>query len=665
MNGDKTYSILIVDDEHANRTALLEILGDDYDLYLETNGMDAIEAATEHIPDIILLDIIMPDMDGYETITRLKNSEKSKDIPVIFITGLNDSDSEQKGLALGAADYIIKPFSPVTVELRIKNQIKMLEQLREIERFSMTDQLTRIANRRSFDIRFNAEWNRSQRERTPISILMLDIDRFKVYNDTNGHMQGDIALQSFARTFSETLKRPGDFAARWGGEEFTVLLPNTDIKGAVTIAEQIRKNIEEMRIPCADGRGEKVTVSIGVNTKLKEDKCTVDEFISGADEALYTAKAKGRNKSYHFSDNMNPDNVLPEENTALNTLPKNTELLTEGIHKDSILIVDDEQENRMVLFEILSGEYNIYLETNGFDAIEAAENTLPDLILLDILMPEINGYETLKRLKDSKKTTDIPVIFITGLRDTEDEKKGLALGAVDYITKPFSPGIVKLRIGNQINIVNQTREQVEKERIEKNNLAMIDFLIHDLMDLYGKKEGVFALEESGFYFNNMYMDILNTLERDAAKKQQKLTFYLDPAIPLPIIGDKERLAQVITNLMTNAVKFTPEYGVINFEARVLTSENISGTDKFPDTQNKQVTLQIEVTDSGIGIPKKKQKGIFNVFEQWERSKTGECNGTGLGLPISLRIVEMMGGKIWVESEPGQGSKFIFTCSLKK
>ena len=307
MNEFKKNSILIVDDEHLNRTALIEILGGDYDIYLENSGLDAIEAAKEHLPDIILLDIIMPDMDGYETLSELKSSEETKDIPVVFITGLSDIDSEQKGLAMGAADYIIKPFSPAIVELRVKNQIKMLEQMRIIERFSLTDQLTGIPNRRSFDARFSTEWGRSLRDRTPISILMMDIDKFKLYNDTHGHVQGDVALQSFAKVLSDTLKRPGDFAARWGGEEFSALLPDTDIKGAIAIAEQIRKNIEDMLIPCHNGKGQKITVSIGANTKAKES-CTAEEFILQADEALYTAKSMGRNRVCHFLGGINQSN---------------------------------------------------------------------------------------------------------------------------------------------------------------------------------------------------------------------------------------------------------------------------------------------------------------------------------------------------------------------
>ena len=309
MSETKKHSVLVVDDEYANSLALIHILSPEYTVYVEKCGQDAIEAAEELSPDVILLDIVMQEMDGYKVLSVLKNSERTKNIPVIFITGLHGIDNEKKGLILGAADYITKPFIPEIVELRVKNQIKILEQLRTIEQLSMTDQLTDLHNRRSFDARLKLEWGRALREQEPISILMIDIDRFKIYNDTHGHYQGDLALKSFAKVLAGTLKRPGDFAARWGGEEFVALLPNTDLNGALAIAERIRNFVDEMEIPCLNNQSQagnlaaKITVSIGVNTREHGKNMTVDEFSSMADEALYIAKRTGRNKVCHHSTN--------------------------------------------------------------------------------------------------------------------------------------------------------------------------------------------------------------------------------------------------------------------------------------------------------------------------------------------------------------------------
>jgi diguanylate cyclase (GGDEF)-like protein len=288
-----------VDDEKLNITALTHILSSKYTIYAAKDGLDAIETAKELLPDIILLDIIMPGMDGYEVITALKSAEETRHIPVIFITALNSPEDEEKGLALAAADYIIKPFSPAIVKLRIRNQIQMLNQLRTIELLSTTDQLTGIHNRRSFDNRLDSEWNRAMRDSTPLSLLIMDLDRFKKYNDTYGHQQGDEALKAATNIFTQTLKRSSDFVARWGGEEFAALLINTNSSEALNIAEKIRTNLENAIITSAKGTATSMTISIGINTVIPQTNmhgCTIDSFISGADEALYIAKETGRNR---------------------------------------------------------------------------------------------------------------------------------------------------------------------------------------------------------------------------------------------------------------------------------------------------------------------------------------------------------------------------------
>ncbi|MDR0290030.1 MAG: diguanylate cyclase [Treponema sp.] len=296
MADEKKNTLLIVDDEVMNLKFLTYILGTDYTIYTATNGANAIEKAHELMPDLILLDILMPGMDGYETIASLKEHEKTKDIPVIFITGLSSAEDEEKGLALDAADYISKPFGAMIVKLRVRNQIKIVNQIRTINHLSMIDQLTNIPNRRSFDERLRTEWNRAIRDHVSIGLLMMDVDKFKNYNDTYGHQQGDVVLQTVARVFEHSAKRPGDLAARWGGEEFVVLLPNTFLDGAMNLAEHIRSEVEASVVPCANGLTTKVTISIGVNAQEPVLGSSVDAFISNADKALYEAKAQGRNR---------------------------------------------------------------------------------------------------------------------------------------------------------------------------------------------------------------------------------------------------------------------------------------------------------------------------------------------------------------------------------
>jgi len=296
VSTEKENTLLIIDDEKTNLRILTHILGQDYNIYTATNGESGIKIARDNMPDLILLDILMPGMDGYQILSEIKKNEETRRIPVIFITGLNSDEDEEKGLALDAVDYITKPFNDKIVKLRVRNQVQVVNQLRTIEYMSMHDQLTKIPNRRSFDERLNMEWNRAKRELTSISILLADVDRFKSINDTYGHQQGDIVLQTLAKIFPRSLRRPADFVARWGGEEFVILLPNTPLAGATEVAEHIRSDIEKTEISCAGGLTLNITISIGVNSQVPERDSPLAQFISGADKALYAAKQEGRNK---------------------------------------------------------------------------------------------------------------------------------------------------------------------------------------------------------------------------------------------------------------------------------------------------------------------------------------------------------------------------------
>jgi diguanylate cyclase (GGDEF)-like protein len=297
MNKTKKNSVLIVDDETSNIMVLTHILSREYTIYAAKNGQDALETATEHSPDVILLDILMPGMSGYEVIAALKGSDKTRNIPVIFVTGLDNTQDEEKGLVLGAADYISKPFNDAIVKLRVLNQIKMINYIHTIGVLSLMDQLTGIPNRRSLDERLHMEWGRAIRAEKPLSILVLDLDNFKSYNDTYGHMQGDALLQAVAKIFVRELKRSMDFVARWGGEEFIALLTDTDSDGAVGVAERLRMSVERAVVPLADGRATKITLSIGIHSHIPASSDSMDDFVHRADKALYAAKKQGRNRA--------------------------------------------------------------------------------------------------------------------------------------------------------------------------------------------------------------------------------------------------------------------------------------------------------------------------------------------------------------------------------
>jgi len=300
----KRFSILVVDDETSNIDVLSHILKVNYKLFVAKNGESAIKIARDCLPDLILLDVIMPGMDGFETLTQLKRSEVTNNIPVIFITGQDSKEQETKGLDLGAVDYITKPFHNVIVEARVRTHLKVVEQMRIIERMSIMDELTDLPNRRYFNDQLVREWGRAIRETASISLLIIDVDKFKVYNDTFGHPQGDSLLQAVSGVFKKSLRRPADFVARWGGEEFIMLMPHTDLDGALEVAERVRSGVEELIIPCTDGTSTSATVSIGVNSERPVINMPVAGFVSKADKALYSAKDTGRNRVCVYKDGM-------------------------------------------------------------------------------------------------------------------------------------------------------------------------------------------------------------------------------------------------------------------------------------------------------------------------------------------------------------------------
>jgi diguanylate cyclase (GGDEF)-like protein len=289
--------VLIVDDAPINIQILNEALKDRYRVFFATNGRDAIRIAASSVPDMILLDIMMPEMDGYEVCRIIKADQVTKDIPIIFITAMNQQENEAAGLELGAADYITKPFNPDIVKLRVRNQLELKRQRDLLSRLSLQDGLTGIPNRRSFDEHYDREWRRAFRNQSEISIIMCDIDHFKAYNDSYGHLAGDDCLRRVAGLMCTILERPADLVARFGGEEFICVLPETGLSGSMVIAEKLRGSVESMEIPHQYSPvAPMLTVSLGVATAVPHDEITSSDLISCADKQLYLAKQGGRNR---------------------------------------------------------------------------------------------------------------------------------------------------------------------------------------------------------------------------------------------------------------------------------------------------------------------------------------------------------------------------------
>ncbi|WP_409523144.1 diguanylate cyclase domain-containing protein [Nitrincola sp. MINF-07-Sa-05] len=294
---ERQQKILIVDDELLNRKLLADILREDYRVILAKNGEQAVDKVNRHQPDLILLDIIMPGENGYQVLVALKSNPQTQDIPVVFISALDTDRDEEKGLVLGATDYISKPFRKSLVKARIDNHMRMVSQRKLLEELANLDGLTNVDNRRCLEQNLDEEWRRSQRNQQPLSLAMLDVDHFKQFNDHYGHGGGDKVLRQVARTMRSQIKRPGDKVARYGGEEFVILLPETTQQDAEYIMENMRKAIIDLKIPHGYSEtGPYLSVSIGGATILPSEREGPVTLLNKADASLYRAKHQGRNR---------------------------------------------------------------------------------------------------------------------------------------------------------------------------------------------------------------------------------------------------------------------------------------------------------------------------------------------------------------------------------
>lgn len=295
---EKKPLILVVDDTPTNIQVLAEALRVDYRVRVANSGKVAFEIIAKFgAPDLILLDVMMPEMDGYEVCRRLKQAPETKNVPVIFVTAKSDTLDEEYGLKLGAVDYIAKPFHLPIVAARVRNHINLKMKTDLLESQAMLDGLTNIPNRRRFDETLESEWKRAQRSGTPLSLIMGDIDFFKHYNDNYGHGVGDECLKKVAAALAGSIDRPSDLVARYGGEEFVILLPETDATGAMAIAERFRSQVESLRIPHEySDASNVVTVSVGLACVTPKAEMKQGDLLKLADDQLYRSKQTGRNR---------------------------------------------------------------------------------------------------------------------------------------------------------------------------------------------------------------------------------------------------------------------------------------------------------------------------------------------------------------------------------
>lgn len=297
-SAQKRATLLVVDDMPANIQMLATALMEEYEILVATSGSDALELVEDRLPDLILLDVVMPGMNGHEVCRRLKAEPRTQGIPVVFITGQNEEADELEGLELGAVDYITKPFSLPIVQARVHTHLELKRCRDLLESLSYLDGLTGIPNRRRFTEHLEFVWSQAQRQRTPVAAILMDVDHFKAFNDHYGHQAGDECLTRVAQAVAAAERRTSSLVARYGGEEFVCIVPRLELHEAALLAEHLRSSVVALALPHAySSAASHVSISLGVASRVPGVGESWNTLMEKADEALYQAKKEGRNRA--------------------------------------------------------------------------------------------------------------------------------------------------------------------------------------------------------------------------------------------------------------------------------------------------------------------------------------------------------------------------------
>jgi len=293
----KQATILVIDDDRIALDLIMLTFNTTATVLTALNSENGLEIAVNEQPDLILLDTLIQDVDGHEICSQLKSMPETENIPIIILSNSNQVEDELAALDKGAIDFVTKPVEALILKARVANHLFQKRDRDQLKLMSSIDALTEVANRRRFDEYLHLEWRRAVRSRYPISLLMIDIDYFKSYNDTYGHQKGDECLKAVASEIKQYLRRPSDMVARYGGEEFSVILPETPSYSAFSLAKHIWSGVGNLNIEhTGSARVGHLTISIGAATTIPDEKQSISQFIEISDKNLYKSKNEGRNR---------------------------------------------------------------------------------------------------------------------------------------------------------------------------------------------------------------------------------------------------------------------------------------------------------------------------------------------------------------------------------
>ncbi|MFT9847288.1 response regulator [Aneurinibacillus sp. REN35] len=418
---EKPKRILIIDDDEALLASIHQVLSlAGFDVEVLSDASTGLDEMLNKQPDCIILDVMMPELNGFNVMRRIRSDTQRQFTPVLFLTAKSDIEDKYKGFQLGADEYLTKPFQFEELMLRIKTLISRVETYRSL---SMRDALTGLYNRRYLIERLQELFVSYARKPSDISLAIMDLDYFKRVNDTYGHPCGDTVLKSFA-SFLKSRLREVDIITRYGGEEFIVILPDTNVEQARTILNRMREEFGRHEIECDDARIFQ-TFSGGI-AQLGKEGDDIPKLIQQADQALYLAKFKGRNRL---------------------CLASEVEAAGEEAMRKKVLIADDDLIVHSILEHQLEDTgWELHFANDGHEVLDLVDNVTPDMFILDGIMPGMTGLEICEALRKQPRFAKTPIIMLTGRSGEDDVAMALDTGVDDYVVKPFSPIELKARM---------------------------------------------------------------------------------------------------------------------------------------------------------------------------------------------------------------------------
>jgi diguanylate cyclase (GGDEF)-like protein len=516
--------ILVAEDDPTSALILTRALqGAGYEVLHAVDGFQAADIATKYVPDLILLDMMIPGRDGIETCTLLKSQERTSEIPVIFVTAVTTAELVVRAFGVGGVDYVTKPFrteevlARVAAHIRIKlaegklsdNRKETLGLAREMAEANVDsallgriDPLTRVFNRQAWQDAAEYEQKRFESEALPYSILMIDVDHFKAYNDSQGHVAGDECLCRIVEAVVSSC-RPTDIVARFVGDEFVVLASEMSSEATLMLAERIRETVWALAIPhpCS-AADERVTVSIGVG----DGGASREQSLRAADKALHVAKRAGRNMVYgagQLTLECNPASD-PAGSPSVEQLDRGDETRPPrgpggNAHRDAshlhatALVVDDESTNRALCRHCLEkNDIRVEEAMDGQSALRAVAEHKPDVIVMNVMMPNMDGLECTRQLKADPAAGNIPIIMVSSRSNESDILAGLEAGADDYLCKPIRPRELAMRVRSLIRTHRERKNLLRSYRSRGEQARALGLLL-DFSRQLGRTEDLGAV----------------------------------------------------------------------------------------------------------------------------------------------------------------------------